>query len=411
MQNIVDLEQELKTTPLWRQAFRPFFLFGCLFAVLALSVWAAVLTGKFSFSPYGGITFWHGHEMLFGFVAAIIVGFLLTAVQSWTGLRATNGKALTGLFMLWLLGRILMLYNPTNIDLLVALVDLGFLLVSGFLLAKLVLNVKQYRNLIFVPVLLLLTVSNGFTHWSVLSGEFHYYNWGIYSTVMLITLLMTVVAGRVFPMFTANGTGTKKVNNLPWLEKIVIGLAMLIVLLFISTLNSILPHTFMASIFGLAALSHTIRALRWRPFVTFGAPLVWSLHLAYWFIPLSLGLFSLHYFTLNYVGYHVAASTALHGLTAGAMSSLILAMIARISLGHSGRPLQAHWLVKYAFALALVAGVSRLMADFVIINWPEVNQSINLYIVSALLWVFAYLIYLLVYLPILTSARPDGRPG
>jgi uncharacterized protein involved in response to NO len=264
-----------------------------------------------------------------------------------------------------------------------------------------VLKVKQYRNLIFVPVLLLLASANGLTHLSVLSGAPHYYTWGMYSTVMLITLLMTVVAGRVLPMFTANGTGTKKVDNLPWLERLVIGSSMFLVLIYISTLVNILPQTVIASVFALSAISHIIRAMRWRPQVTFAVPLLWSLHLAYWFIPLSLGLFALHY-----AGFNVAASSALHGLTAGAMSSLILAMIARISLGHSGRPLQAHWLMKYAFGLMFAAGISRLLADFIV-----VNLSINLYLVSALLWTLGYLSYLTIYLPILTSPRPDGRPG
>jgi uncharacterized protein involved in response to NO len=401
MQNIVDLKKEQQIAPLWRQAFRPFFLFGSLFSVLALNAWTAVLAGELHFSPYGGMTFWHGHEMLFGFVMAIIVGFLLTAVQSWTGLRATHGKALIGLIVLWLLGRILMLYNPSHIDLFVAIINLSFLMVSGFFLAKLVLKVKQYRNLIFVPVLLLLACANGLTHLSVLTGEPHYYTWGMYSTVMLITLLMTVVAGRVFPMFTANGTGTKKVDNLPWLEKLVIASSVVLVFMHICNLIDILPQSFIASIFALTAISHIIRALRWRPHVTLSTPLVWSLHLSYCFIPLSLSLFALHY-----AGFHVAASTALHGLTAGAMSSLILAMVARISLGHSGRPLQAHWLMKYAFGLVLAAGLSRLLADLVIINWP-----VSLYVLSALLWTLGYLLYLIIYLPILVSPRPDGRPG
>jgi uncharacterized protein involved in response to NO len=401
MLNIVDLEKERQIAPLWRQAFRPFFLFGSLFSVLALTAWAAVLAGKLHFNPYGGMTFWHGHEMLFGFVAAIIIGFLLTAVQSWTGLRAPHGKALIGLFMLWLLGRILMLYNPTNIDFLVAIIDLSFLLVSGFFLAKLVLKVKQYRNLIFVPVLLLLASANGLTHLSVLTGELHYYTWGMYSTVMLIILLITVVAGRVFPMFTANGTKTKKVDNLPWLEKLVIGSSMILVFVHISNLINVLPQSFIASIFALTTISHIIRAVRWRPQIILKVPLLWSLHFSYWFIPISLGLFTLHY-----AGFNVAPSTALHGLTAGAISSLVLAMIARISLGHTGRQLQVNWLIKYAFSFVILAGVTRLLAGLIATTLP-----ISFYIISAVFWTLGYSFYLAVYLPILTSPRPDSRPG
>jgi uncharacterized protein involved in response to NO len=129
--------------------------------------------------------------------------------------------------------------------------------------------------------------------------------------------------------------------------------------------------------------------------------LLWSLHLAYWFIPVSLGLFALHY-----AGFNLTVSTALHGLTAGAMSAMILAMLARISLGHSGRPLQPHWSLKYAFMLVISAALCRLLAAHIAVDLP-----LSLYTISALLWALAYSLYLLIYVPILTTARPDGRPG
>ncbi|MFT5676956.1 MAG: hypothetical protein ACI808_002907, partial [Paraglaciecola sp.] len=130
-------------------------------------------------------------------------------------------------------------------------------------------------------------------------------------------------------------------------------------------------------------------------------PLLWSLHFSYWFIPISLGLFTLHY-----AGFNVAPSTALHGLTAGAISSLVLAMIARISLGHTGRQLQVNWLIKYAFSFVILAGVTRLLAGLIATTLP-----ISFYIISAVFWTLGYSFYLAVYLPILTSPRPDSRPG
>lgn len=399
--NINDLEKELNIKPIWRQAFRPFFLFACIFAVLALSAWALVLEGKLSFSPYGGLTFWHSHEMLFGFVAAIIAGFLLTAVQNWTGLRATNGKSLVGLFLLWLAGRVLMLVAPTQWAYLVVVTDVSFLMMTAWLLARLLLKVKQYRNLIFIPVLVLLAATNILTHMSVIKGDTSWFTWGSYTAVMLVTLMMTIVAGRVMPMFTANGTLTKKVENIPWLERLVIGSTILIVAIYLLQLNTIMPKTWLALVLSVASASHGVRVLRWKPWVTLSTPLVWSLHLAYWFIPVSLALFALHF-----AGFAISASSALHGLTAGAMSCLILAMIARISLGHSGRPLHPHWSLSYAFGLIVIAGICRFLAANISIDWP-----LSLYTVSAVMWSLAYTIYLVVYVPILTSPRPDGRPG
>jgi uncharacterized protein involved in response to NO len=401
MINISDLKIEHKVAAIWQQAFRPFFLFACIFAILSMGTWALVQAGELYFMPYGGVTFWHAHEMLFGFVAAIIVGFLLTAVQSWTGLRATHGKPLIILFTLWLLARVCMLLDIFSMQWITALIDISFLLLAAFFMAKLVLKVKQYRNLIFVPILLLLATANLFTHLSVMTGEIHFYTQGIYSTVMIITLIMTVVAGRVFPMFTANGTQTKKVDNLAWLEKSVISVTAIALLIHFFGLQQIISSKLMVLLFIFCSLGHSIRAIRWRPQVTFNTPLVWSLHLAYWFIPISFLLFALHYAGLN-----ISTSNALHGLTAGAMSSLILAMIARISLGHSGRPLTPHWLMKYAFSLIILAGGIRLLSPYI-----QLYFNFNLHVVSACLWAFAFGIYVVVYAPILTTPRPDGKPG
>lgn len=388
-------------TPIWRQAFRPFFLFSCIFSILSICTWAAVLSGQLYFSPYGGLTFWHAHEMLFGFVAAIIVGFLLTAVQSWTGLRATHGKPLMVLFTVWLFARIFMLLDIFALKWVTALLDVSFLLLTAFFMARLVLKVKQYRNLMFVPILLLLATANLFTHLSVIYGEIHFYTQGIYATVMIITLVMTVIAGRVFPMFTANGTQTKKVENLAWLEKSVIGLTATVLLIHFTGLQDILPSTLLVLLFACCSLAHSIRLIRWRPQVTFNTPLVWSLHLAYCFIPISFMLFALHY-----AGMNISTSNALHGLTAGAMSSLILAMIARISLGHSGRPLIPHWSMKYAFSMIVVAGSIRLISAHI-----QIYFTFNLNVLSAVLWALAFGIFVIVYAPILTRPRPDGKLG
>ena len=399
--NIADPMLEQKTMPIWRQAFRPMFLFSSIFGSLAIFCWALFLSGNLIFSPYGGMIFWHSHEMLFGFVSAILAGFLLTAVQNWTGIRATHGKPLVALFSLWLLARILLLTNWLESLWIPIILDLSFIPITTFLLAQLVLQGKQYKNLIFIPILLLFTSANLITHLSVVFNRPDYLAWGNYAGVFIIAFVMSLIAGRIFPMFTANGTHTSKVPPLPWLEKLVLLSTLFIAIIHLTNLQGILPDIILAGLFTCCAFAHGVRALRWNPFITLSNPLVWSLHLAYWFIPISLALFALHYSGLS-----VSLSSALHGLTAGAISSLILAMLARISLGHTGRRLAPHKLMSVAFASILLAGALRVLAEY--IPW---FLTLDVYIVAATLWVTAYGLFVCIYWKILMSPRPDGRAG
>lgn len=386
---------------IWGQAFRPFFLWGSLFSVVCLALWVCTLNGKLLFTPYANIVFWHGHEMLFGFVAAIIAGFLLTAVQNWTQIRATHGNALKALFALWLAGRVLMATGLPGSEWIVAAIDISFLPAVAILAARLIVRAKNYRNLLFVPILLLLTMANLLTHLSYLFGKPGWFGWGLYSAVMLVSLLMVLVGGRVIPMFSANGTGTIRVEPIPWLEKTCLASGGLIALVFICGAESELPTGLIALIFAVSAVANTIRVGRWFTPRLFSNPLVWCLHTAYWFIPLGMALFALHYAQLP-----VTATSALHALTAGAMGSLILAMISRVSLGHSGRPLQVRASIHFAFVLIALAGMTRLAAGLFLGGW-----SIAGYSLAAAIWILAYGLFFVGYFRILTSPRPDGRPG
>ena len=379
---------------LWRLAFRPLFLGGSLFSVLAVAIWAAALEGKLQFTPAMSMHAWHAHEMLFGFVIAIVSGFLLTAVQTWTQLRAVHGLSLAFLFSVWIAARILMLVGGNLPSWLVAFVDISYLPLVGILMARLVIKARNYRNLVFVPVLLLLALANTLTH-------FGYFSWGMYASIWLVSLLMTVVGGRVIPMFTANGTQSQKVEPLPWLERATLFLMWLIAVIYLVNSAARMPPMVMAMIFAAASIANAWRAWRWRPWVTTRVRLVWSLHAAYWFIPLGLGLFALHF-----AGVNINASTAMHALTAGAMGSLILAMLARVSLGHTGRPLEIHPAMKYAFLLVIFAGLYRLAAGLK----PALTANHG-YTISAIAWCLAYGLFFVLYARILRSPRPDGKDG
>ncbi|WOH39324.1 NnrS family protein [Thalassotalea fonticola] len=398
---ITDLAQEQKITPLFRLGFRPFFAFGALFSLLSILIWGGYLAGKISLNLYGGGTFWHMHEMIFGFVCAIVVGFLLTAVQNWTGQRGLSGKPLLLLFLLWFAGRLVMLFPDILGQQLSGLIDIAFLPVAATLLAMPIIKVKQTRNMFFVPLLLLFTLANIMMHLSITDSSVNQIMPSAYIAVMLVTLLMSIMAGRVTPMFTANGTQTTKVQPIPALELTTnVSLFLLVLSYFVHPFVEI-PNTIKSALFLTAGISQMFRWLRWRPWITFGVPLLWSLHSALFFIWFGLIMLGIGHifdtFPLNHVW---------HLLTIGGMGGLILAMISRVTLGHTGRALQPPKIMNFAFILMLIATMSRVFGPWFM---PESYSAfINF---SVLCWFSSYGIFVIKYGPMLLTPRKDGRPG
>lgn len=394
---IVDRSQR-QPPALLRLAFRPFFLLGALFSVISLLLWVAFFSGQLQLSVYGGALWWHVHEMLFGFACAIIVGFLLTAVRTWTGQPGFQGAPLAALVALWLAGRLLLVFPFALPSWLVALVDLAFLPLAALVLFLPVARVRQWRNSIFLPLLLAMAAINGVMHWAAHTEDPQLQSQAATAMVMLVTLLMTIMAGRVVPMFTANGTGTSRVEALAWLERLSLG-AMLAVV-FASLPWPGVPPALLALCCFVAAIAHALRGLRWRIWVTVGTPLVWSLHLSYLCIPLGLLLYG-----LSAISSLVSPSQGIHTLTVGAMGLLILAMISRVSLGHTGRPLGAGRLMTLAFILLFLSFLVRVFGSYWLSSYTLVISS------AAVLWALGFGCFVLRYWPILSRPRVDGRPG
>ncbi|RLQ20690.1 NnrS family protein [Seongchinamella sediminis] len=394
---IVDRAQRQPPAPL-RLAFRPFFLLGALFSVISLLLWVALFSGQLQLAVYGGPLWWHLHEMLFGFVTAIIVGFLLTAVRTWTGQPGLEGRPLAALVGLWLAGRLLLLFPLSLPPWLIALVDLAFLPLAALILFLPVARVRQWRNSIFLPLLLAMAAINGVMHWAANAGDPGLQSRAATAMVMLVTLLMTIMAGRVVPMFTANGTGTPRVEALGWLETLSLG--SMLATAVVSLPWPGMPPAAVALCCFVAALAHALRGLRWRIWVTVRTPLVWSLHLSYLCIPLGLLLYG-----LSAVSSLVSPSQAIHTLTVGAMGLLILAMISRVSLGHTGRPLQAGRVMTLAFALLFAAFLVRVFGSYWLSSYTLVINS------AAVLWALGFGCFVIRYWPVLTRPRVDGRPG
>ena len=401
MMQITDLQKEQKITPLLRLGFRPFFLSGALFSVVAIILWLLMYKGTVSLSPLGGGYWWHIHEMIFGFGCAIIAGFLLTAVQNWTGVRGAQGATLLVLFLLWLAGRVVVLMPNLLGETLSTIVDLSFLPVVTFVLGKPIVAIKQYRNLFFVPLLLLFTLANLEMHLAIYYPETFSITFASYAGVMLVVFLMSVMAGRVVPMFTANGTQTPKAIPLPWLDKITNGC--LAIAMFYLLLQPVLgfSETFFGLLLIMAGIFQTMRWLRWKPWITLGVPLLWSIHGAIKFIAYGLIVLGFSYLIAEIPSNHIW-----HLLTVGGMGGLILAMISRVSLGHTGRPLSPPKAMTFAYVCIFLASLIRALGP-----WALPEKTLLFIDISGTFWLLAFGIFVVTYAPMLMSARKDGRPG
>ncbi|MFM5165126.1 NnrS family protein [Aeromonas rivipollensis] len=397
MHQILDSHKEEQIVPLFRLGFRPFFLLGALFSCLAMLGWLGQLNNWFALPGIGNPIWWHAHEMLFGFGAAIVAGFLLTAVQNWTAHPGVRSWPLALIVGLWVLPRCLLPWLGEDNLILMAL-DLAWLPLCAWFLAKPVIMTRQWRNLFFVPLLLIMTLLNGASwlwrdEWSAVEHL-------LITTVLLFTTLIAVMGGRVIPFFTARGTGQEKAPPSPWLERGALASLWLILLLWLlpdSWTNSL----YMVPLYIVAAGLHLGRQLRWRPGTTLAQPLLWSLHLAYLFIP--LGLLAL---AAQAAGLPLSLSLASHLLSAGCMGTMILGMIARVSLGHSGRALHVGRKITLAFALVILSAFMRVLLP---LYWPSL--TLTGWNLSGWSWIAAYGLFVWVYTPILARPRADGRPG
>ncbi|NRP52601.1 MULTISPECIES: NnrS family protein [unclassified Marinobacterium] len=369
-------------------AFRPFFLLGAAFAALSIPAWALSFLGLIEFKFYGGAYAWHLHEMLFGFFPAIMVGFLLTAVQTWTKRKCIEGWWLAALVLTWLLGRITLAFQPVFFRDYTIVIDLLFLPACAVFLARPILQAKMWRNLFFVPILLVMAMMNTVFHFSLSSDSIVDITTISHAMVILAALVMSIMGGRVFPMFTANGTKTPRVNSIRWLEQLSI---LSIVIVFITTLaQNFVPNTLSIAVLFVAGISNLVRALRWRLWVTFKVPLVWSLHLSY--LAMSLGFILLALAKMHLIP---SVSIGFHSITVGGMGLMILSMISRVSLGHTGLLIKANiWVICSLLALSLAA-IDRVTGSLFGMEYSIVIAS------SALLWSIGFLIFVFAYTKIL----------
>ena len=392
---IIDKRKAMAVAPILRLGFRPFFLLGAVLAALAIPVWIAALQGWALPAPVGGWLAWHRHELVFGFAGAIIAGFLLTAAQTWTGRPSLSGRPLALLVGLWLLGR-LSWWLPSAWPLM--LFNLAFLLLVACVMARLLWSVRQRRNYPIVLVLVLLTAVDLLSLLGVLQQHDAWQRQGTHAAIWLVAAMMTLIGGRVIPFFTQRGLGRLEMVQ-PWIW---LDLALLVGTLLLALLTStglmLQPHRVGAVLLLALGVGHGIRLVRWFDRGLLRVPLLWSLHLAYaWMVLACVSL------ALWHAGVAMPFSQALHALTIGAMAGLILAMLARVSLGHTGRPLELPRGFSIAFVLLNLAALLRVVG-------VSFAYQPALWL-AALAWVLAFAQFLICYGPMLCRTRADDHPG
>lgn len=387
-------------------AFRPFFLLGAAFSMLAVLIWVAILHGGgWASAPLDPMA-WHAHEMLFGFGGAAVAGFLLTAVATWTKRPPIAGALLGLLVAAWLIGRVVMLLDADLPGLVVMVGDLLFPVLLVALAAREIIGGGNRRNLGIVGVLLA---------FAVLDLVFHLGRLGIWPnaampalhlTTHMFLVLITVIGGRIIPNFTAGwlrGRGVQELpRSLPWVEGLIIPAVILTAIADIFQATTGLLGGAASMVVALVALAtgilHLIRLSGWRGLSTSAEPIVIVLHVAYLWLPIGYLLLSL--VDLGLVP--LSRSAAFHALTMGGVGGMILAVTTRVALGHTGRPLKASGLTVVAYIIFNIGVLIRILSPLA----PTYTMFID---IAASAWIVAFGLFLAGYWRALLEPRADRR--
>jgi uncharacterized protein involved in response to NO len=382
--------------------FRPFFLGSAVYAVLAMTLWIAWIASGVaglsqSWLPIAGSPFaWHAHEMVFGFAAAAIGGFLLTAVPNWTGALPLSGPPLILLFGVWLFGRVAMDVSADVPYAIVAGIDLMFLPLLGGFAARQLFMKPALRNLVFLVLIAALTLCNLGFHLG--TGEYLPIEplASVRVAMLIVVVMIAVIGGRIIPAFTHNWLhGSQPQSTMPrrinWLDRA--SLASLLLFVVLEVVGA--PALGLGVAALIAAISNGARLVLWQGASTRKEPIVWILHLGYGWIVVGLVLSALAAFTSV-----VPAVVASHAFGTGAVGTMIVAVMSRASLGHTGRRLIAPRAIVWAYYLVTLAAAMRVAG-------PLIAPQHSAFVLSAaaLAWIGAFFLFVVVYAPILTTPR------
>jgi uncharacterized protein involved in response to NO len=384
---------------LFTYGFRPFFLFGALWAALAMALWIGMLAGAVQLPARLDPVSWHAHEFLFGYLSAIIAGFLLTAVPNWTGRLPVVGWHLAALFGLWALGRIAVGASALMPAAIPAAIDLSFPIVLGAVILREIVAGKNWRNLVVLGLLAMFTLANLIFHIEAARGGYAAQGSGLRLGIAAVLMMIAVIGGRIVPSFTRNwlvkaGQSSLPIPPMQRFDKGVLAATLIALGLWVT-----LP---VAALTGIALIAvgvlHTVRLLRWKGYLTGAEPLLWVLHLAYLLVPVGALIEGFAILRPNLL----APGIAQHLWMAGAFGLMTLSVMTRATLGHTGQDLHAGAASTVMFLCVPASVAARLAAGI----WPEV--AMLLYAVSAVLWIGAFAGFGILYGPLLLRSKVPG---
>lgn len=380
--------------------FRPFFFGAGVWAALAMALWVPMLSGRLVLPTAFDPVAWHAHEFLFGYLGAVVAGFLLTAVPNWTGRLPIVGWPLGALVALWILGRAAVALSAGLPPLLVALVDLLFPLALAGVVAREIVAGRNWRNLVVLAMLVALTLGNAIFHWEAAAGRPAAQGVGLRVGLGAGVMMVAVIGGRIVPSFTRNWLVKRASPVLPAppmqrLDRVALVVLLVALLLWVATPGAAATGAALLVAGGL----HAWRLARWAGRRTAAEPLVLVLHAAYAFVPLgalATGAAILRPGAID-------AVAAQHLWMAGALGLMTLAVMTRATLGHTGRPLGADAGTVAIYGLLVLAVLARVAAGLAPAGAPALHA------VSGLAWIGAFAGFSLWYGRALLTARPEPR--
>jgi uncharacterized protein involved in response to NO len=384
---------------LWQLGFRPCFLLANVYALMVMVLWLLIQQGvQFPGLNYYGANYWHAHEMIFAYSMLVIAGFLLTAIKNWTGIQTVQGGKLQLLVGSWLVARLL-IFMPHLPSPVVAMFDMCFPVLLIWFVAQPLIASGNKRNYMMIAIVGVFALLNGLFHYGLSNESFLMVSRVLLMGLILILLLVTVMSGRVFAMFSQNGvTQRYQAKIYPSLEKSlpITMLALAIVWVFFSQQKWLLLVISMVNF-----VLHGWRLFGWYNSQIWQKPLVWVLHVGYAFLVIGFAFVAASAFLpwLQFV--------ALHVFTVGGIGMITMGMMARVSFGHTGRDLhQPPAVLWYCFNLLALSALVRITLPLV-----DVFHYSSIILLSGLLWILAFGLFVLQYLPIWLRPRVDGKPG
>lgn len=380
--------------------YRPFFLFASIWAVFSIIAWVMTFTGHetlaIAIDPFS----WHAHSFLFGYLWAVIAGFLMTAVPNWTDRLPIVGWPLATLVALWLIGRIAMTFSyylPNGVTI---VCDLLFPLAFTFAIGREIIMGKNWRNLKILILLVMLFCANCLFDGEAFSQVYAADSYGARWALAIAVFLIAIIGGRIIPSFTRNWMVKQSITNLPAPhDKIDLAIMIFTAICLVSWV--IFPDAiFTAIIGGICGLANLYRLIRWHGWLTKKEPLVWVLHLGFLFIPLGFIALTLSTFDIL----HGGRAPVQHLWMAGGIGLMTIAVMTRASLGHAGRPLTVSWPVVLVYCSLFCSVVLRVIAGIA-------DNDLTMLNISGTLWILAFVGFVVLYWNILTKPRQPRTPN